>query len=78
MLTKLILKTLDPELTVFVAAAEGRLSQAFKSICGRFSFNSNFHEDTAKLYQPCCIKEIWKTVAAKQHANNKLSKQIQN
>jgi len=85
LLTKLILKTLDPELKVFVAAAEDMLSQAFKSTCGRVGLHSSFHEDTAKSYQPFtsrlyCIKETWKGAPAcpSVHPNsNKVSKQIQ-
>lgn len=65
LLTKLILETLDPEVKVFVAATKDVLSQAFKSTNGKISLYSNFHKDTAKLYQPFtsglyCIKEAWK------------------
>lgn len=88
MLTKLILKTLDPELKVFVAAAEDMLSQAFKSTCGRIGLHSNFHEDTANLCQAFtsrlyCIKESLESGSClslhtpKGYASNKVSKEIQ-
>lgn len=45
------------------------LRQIFNSTCGKISLHSNFHEDTAKSYQPftsglCCIKEDWKGAPA--------------